>query len=113
METSILSAYSRMNARSIFDYLERLRQSGETNMYGTVPYLQEEFPGAAIFAGTGKKKFCWRGSAHFERRRRIQNAEALPDKVQDVLSSPWAQVQRVKRSPQQTDRAFALDQTGG
>ena len=27
----------------------------------------------------GQEKFCWRGSAHFERRRRIQNAEALPD----------------------------------
>ena len=26
--------------------------------------------------------------------------------VQDVLSSPWAQVQRVKRSPQQTDRVL-------
>lgn len=27
-----------------FDYLERLRQSGETNMYGAAPYLQSEFP---------------------------------------------------------------------
>ena len=26
--------------------------------------------------------------------------------VQDVLSSPWAQMQRVKRSPQQTDRVL-------
>lgn len=26
-----------------FDYLEQLRESGETNMYGAVPYLQEHF----------------------------------------------------------------------
>lgn len=44
METSILSAYSKNECQKYFDYLERLRQSGETNMYGAVPYLQEEFP---------------------------------------------------------------------
>ena len=27
-----------------FDYLEQLRESGETNMWGAVPYLQREFP---------------------------------------------------------------------
>lgn len=27
-----------------FRYLETLRDSGETNMYGAVPNLQEEFP---------------------------------------------------------------------
>ena len=27
-----------------FAYLERLRESGVTNMYGAVPYLQREFP---------------------------------------------------------------------
>lgn len=27
-----------------FDYLEELRQSGETNMYGTARYLEREFP---------------------------------------------------------------------
>lgn len=27
-----------------FEYLEQLRQSGETNMFGAVPYLQREFP---------------------------------------------------------------------
>jgi hypothetical protein len=27
-----------------FAYLEQLRQSGETNMFGAVPYLQREFP---------------------------------------------------------------------
>lgn len=27
-----------------FVYLEQLRQSGETNMFGAVPYLQREFP---------------------------------------------------------------------
>jgi hypothetical protein len=26
-----------------FRYLEKLRQSGETNMYGATPYLQMEF----------------------------------------------------------------------
>jgi hypothetical protein len=26
-----------------FDYLEALRQSGETNMFGAGPYLMEEF----------------------------------------------------------------------
>ena len=33
METSILSAYSKNECQKYFDYLERLRQSGETNMY--------------------------------------------------------------------------------
>ena len=27
-----------------FDYLDRLRDSGVTNMFGAVPYLQQEFP---------------------------------------------------------------------
>ena len=27
-----------------FDYLEKLRESGETNMFGVAPYLQREFP---------------------------------------------------------------------
>ena len=44
METSILSAYSKNECQKNFGYLERLRQSGETNMYGAAPYLQEEFP---------------------------------------------------------------------
>jgi len=30
--------------KKYFDYLDRLRRSGETNMYGAVPYLQKEFP---------------------------------------------------------------------
>lgn len=30
--------------QSYFDYLEQLRESGETNMYGAVPYLMEQFP---------------------------------------------------------------------
>lgn len=41
METSIFSAYSKNECQKYFDYLERLRQSGETNMYGAAPYLQE------------------------------------------------------------------------
>ena len=27
----------------VFDYLEELRESGETNMFGAVPYIQEAF----------------------------------------------------------------------
>lgn len=27
-----------------FDFLVKLRDSGETNMYGAVPYLQAQFP---------------------------------------------------------------------
>lgn len=30
--------------RKYFDYLDRLRESGVTNMFGAVPYLQQEFP---------------------------------------------------------------------
>ena len=30
--------------KKYFDYLDQLRQSGETNMFGAVPYLQKEFP---------------------------------------------------------------------
>lgn len=30
--------------KKYFDYLDRLRQSGKTNMLGAVPYLQKEFP---------------------------------------------------------------------
>ncbi len=30
--------------KKYFDYLEQLRQSGETNMLGAAPYLQREFP---------------------------------------------------------------------
>ena len=30
--------------KKYFDYLDALRDSGVTNMYGAVPYLQQEFP---------------------------------------------------------------------
>ena len=30
--------------KQYFDYLDTLRESGVTNMYGAVPYLQQEFP---------------------------------------------------------------------
>jgi len=33
-----------MKMELYFDYLEKLRQSGKTNMYGAVPYLCQEFP---------------------------------------------------------------------
>lgn len=40
-----LNAYIKENEhQKYFDYLEKLRQSGATNMYGAAPYLQEEFP---------------------------------------------------------------------
>ena len=40
-----LNAYIKEdNHQKYFDYLERLRQSGETNMYGAKPYLRSEFP---------------------------------------------------------------------
>ena len=43
--TYYLNAYIKeKNYQKYFDYLERLRQSGETNMYGAEPYLQSEFP---------------------------------------------------------------------
>lgn len=44
MEMSIPKTNFKNECRKYFDYLERLRQSGETNMYGAAPYLQEEFP---------------------------------------------------------------------
>ena len=30
--------------KKYFEYLEQLRHSGVTNMFGAVPYLQQEFP---------------------------------------------------------------------
>jgi hypothetical protein len=32
-----------IDPRDYFDYLEDLRDSGVTNMFGAVPFLQEEF----------------------------------------------------------------------
>ena len=29
--------------KKYFDYLDQLRQSGETNMFGALPYLQKQF----------------------------------------------------------------------
>ena len=40
-----LNAYIKEHDnQKYFAYLERLRRSGETNMYGAAPYLQAEFP---------------------------------------------------------------------
>lgn len=40
-----LHAFARANPmQKYFDYLEALRESGATNMYGATTYLQEEFP---------------------------------------------------------------------
>lgn len=33
-----------MSDKKYFDYLEELRKSGVTNMFGAVPYLMSEFP---------------------------------------------------------------------
>lgn len=30
--------------KKYFEYLDRLRESGQTNMYGATAYLQREFP---------------------------------------------------------------------
>ena len=38
-----LNFYTRTPMDKYFEYLEQLRQSGETNMYGAAPYLQREF----------------------------------------------------------------------
>lgn len=39
-----LNAYAKGDGRrKYFDFLEKLRQSGETNMYEATPYLQREF----------------------------------------------------------------------
>lgn len=39
-----LNAYAKgQNRKKYFDFLEKLRESGETNMYGAVPYLQDNF----------------------------------------------------------------------
>lgn len=32
-----------VNKQEVYEYLSELRESGETNMYGARPYLQEEF----------------------------------------------------------------------
>ena len=43
--TYYLNAYIKEESyQKYFDFLEKLRQSGETNMYGAAPYLQSEFP---------------------------------------------------------------------
>lgn len=33
-----------MKMTRYFEYLDELRESGETNMFGAVPYLMKEFP---------------------------------------------------------------------
>ena len=38
-----------------FDYLDQLRQSGETNMFGAVPYLQKKFPELSFDAERAQK----------------------------------------------------------
>lgn len=35
--------YRNDDERQYFEHLDRLRESGETNMYGAAPYLVDEF----------------------------------------------------------------------
>ena len=101
MEMSILSTYSKNECQKYFDYLEQLRQSGETNMYGAASYLQEEFPELRYAPERAKEiLLAWFGT--FEKGEMLKPYRT----VQDVLSSPWAQVQRAKSSSQQTDRVL-------
>jgi hypothetical protein len=32
----------------VFEYLDELRESGVTNMYGAIPYIQQKFPELTI-----------------------------------------------------------------
>ena len=41
--------------RKYYDYLDRLRDSGEVNMYGAIPYLQREFPELAFDEAAARK----------------------------------------------------------
>lgn len=42
--TYYLNAYAKgQNRKKYFNFLEKLRESGETNVYGAVPYLQDNF----------------------------------------------------------------------
>ena len=34
---------NKVDKAEVFDYLDILRESGVTNMYGAAPYIQEEF----------------------------------------------------------------------
>ena len=38
-----LNFYARNPMEKYFNYLEQLRETGETNMYGAARYLQQEF----------------------------------------------------------------------
>ena len=40
---------NKVDKAEVFDYLDILRESGVTNMFGATPYIQEEF-------GVDKKK---------------------------------------------------------
>ena len=58
-----------------FDFLDDLRDSGETNMFGAAPYLQAEFP---ELRGDRKKptKSSWLGYTTLTRTvRRFENEQ--------------------------------------
>ena len=40
----LLTCFGGTFMKKYFDYLDDLRKSGRVNMYGAVPYLQQEFP---------------------------------------------------------------------
>lgn len=52
-----------------FTYLNQLRESGETNMMGAVPYLQRQFPELAVDRDRAREiLFAWMHSFDKERR---------------------------------------------
>ena len=74
-----LNAYIKEHDnQKYFDYLERLRQSGETNMYGAGPICKPSFLSFAMIE-TRQEIFSWRGSEPLIRGRTARHAEALSD----------------------------------
>ena len=50
-----------------FEYLDDLRDSGETNMFGAVPYLQREFPELGLDRKKAQRVLCvWMESRRSE-----------------------------------------------
>lgn len=64
-----------------FKYLDQLRQSGETNMFGTVPYLQKKFPELGPDTDQAQKILAaWMsgfGPSHVQAEDYTSGAEAL------------------------------------
>lgn len=45
MTRQLLNAIGATDLTAYFEFLDGLRESGATNMYGAAPYLEEQFPG--------------------------------------------------------------------